>query len=178
MLVCHGSFLSLSGLSDTWYSQTAIFCDMDNDSRIVSGGNSSLLYMWDHVGNLLASVDLHDPPNLRLSHILVVDQFNLSESVDSLKLKYHSNCAFFVGGCSPVIRLIANLGYPLGILYLPLTPLFPFYSGFYAILVIFINFHLIMYNKSKDNHNNNKNKEKKNYPFIRKRKFKSKYDSR
>ncbi|CAH8563116.1 unnamed protein product [Schistosoma mattheei] len=35
-----------------------------------------------------------------------------------------------------------------------------------------------MYNKSKDNHNNNKNKEKKNYPFIRKRKFKSKYDSR
>ncbi|VDP50050.1 unnamed protein product [Schistosoma curassoni] len=90
---------------------------MDNDSRIVSGGNSSLLYMWDHVGNLLASVDLHDPPNSRLSHILVVDKFNLSESVDSLKLKYHSNCAFFVGGCGPVIRLIANLGYPLGMLH-------------------------------------------------------------
>ncbi|VDO53152.1 unnamed protein product, partial [Schistosoma margrebowiei] len=109
------SILHPEGISDTWYSQTAIFCDMDNDSRIVSGGNSSLLYMWDHVGNLLASVDLHDPPNSRLSHILVVDKFNLSESVDSFKLKYHSNCAFFVGGCSPVIRLIANLGYPLGI---------------------------------------------------------------
>ncbi|CAI2731065.1 unnamed protein product, partial [Schistosoma spindalis] len=34
-----------------------------------------------------------------------------------------------------------------------------------------------MYNQTKTNHNNN-NKEKKNYQFIRKRKFKSKYDSR
>ncbi|TNN12741.1 THO complex subunit 6 isoform 1 [Schistosoma japonicum] len=111
------STLLPEGLSDNWYSQTAIFCDIDNDSRIVSGGNSSSLYMWDHVGNLLASVDLHDPPNSRLSHVLVVDTFNLSESIDSLKLKYHSNCALFVGGCGPVIRLIANLGYPLGMLH-------------------------------------------------------------
>ncbi|CAH8527621.1 unnamed protein product [Schistosoma turkestanicum] len=107
------SILHPEGVSDTWYSQTAIFCDIDNDSRIVSGGNSSTLYMWDHIGNLLASVDLHNPPNSRLSHILVVDTMDLSDTVDSLQLKYHSNCAFFIGGCGPVIRLIANLGYPL-----------------------------------------------------------------
>ncbi|CAH8594279.1 unnamed protein product [Heterobilharzia americana] len=112
------SILHPEGLPDTWYAQTAIFCDMDNDPRIVSGGNSSLLYIWDHVGNLLASLDLHDPPNSRISHTLVVDTFNLSEAAEALKLKYHSDCAFVVGGCGPVIRLVANLGYPLGVLHL------------------------------------------------------------
>ncbi|CAH8852705.1 unnamed protein product [Trichobilharzia szidati] len=112
------STLHPEGSSSTWYAQTVVFRDMDNDSRILSGGNSNVLYMWDHMGSLLASLDLYDPPNSRISHILVVDTFNLSESVEALKMKYHSNSAFVVGGCGPVIRLIANLGYPIGVLHL------------------------------------------------------------
>nr|CAH8858114.1 unnamed protein product [Trichobilharzia regenti] len=112
------SILHPEGASSAWYAQTVVFRDMDNDSRILSGGNSNVLYMWDHMGSLLASLDLYDPPNSRISHILVVDTFNLSESVEALKAKYHSNSAFVVGGCGPVIRLVANLGYPLGVLHL------------------------------------------------------------